>query len=629
MDNVIFYQPPASSSQPRCLPGATTSLISSGASIASLSVRQTVLPLGQGNEISKDQVVKPRDVSDLSSGQRSRYDIIQKQDDLTATRNPLDSDEDNDLPDIDELLSGMMQKNNSAGADPNGGDDHDFIDIDYFLPGIQRKCMPASANPNVGGMPEMVDNRTRGGSRPDSSRSTAGSNDNPIILSDDELVGAKSKTHRSDLDVDVRAKSDSDPLRIAGSELADGDGFGLGAALISDRLITNYQDNNNNHNNGVFDKTQLRLSADRPRSVSPDAGSDTQASELQVGTDITQESTSSVDLDVTKGSEDEGFDASAEGNDKDNDDTRSTRGRTFPAVSNKNPASDGDISLIASPHQTGLKNNHSTKHLRRGATRSTSSKRPRTTASIGLASAASTASTLLQSSTEPRLRGQIAGAGQEMADDGGADDSDDKDYDDLSDAASGKRGCRPRSRKRVRRTKDNENNGVQAYPTHSIDASYQAAAATSCGSVQESEEIPIHGYFTLKSIESKVVYCLTFSQELLPCQHPGRRGDFATDLDKSQSAASVADPNPQWEIRKIIGQKIVGRERHYRVEWKDTWMPESELAGAKELVDAFTVNNRNGSIERPLKRGRMATGQCDARGEEEPKKRRGRPRKQT
>ena len=51
--------------------------------------------------------------------------------------------------------------------------------------------------------------------------------------------------------------------------------------------------------------------------------------------------------------------------------------------------------------------------------------------------------------------------------------------------------------------------------THFLNVPYQATAATSSGSMQESEEIPIHGYLTLKTIESKVVYCLTFSQELL------------------------------------------------------------------------------------------------------------------
>jgi hypothetical protein len=58
-------------------------------------------------------------------------------------------------------------------------------------------------------------------------------------------------------------------------------------------------------------------------------------------------------------------------------------------------------------------------------------------------------------------------------------------------------------------------------------------------------------------------------------------------------------------------------------------MPKSELAGAKELMDAFMANDESGGRRRPLKRGRPATGQPSAQAEEEPKKRRSRPRKQT
>ena len=76
------------------------------------------------------------------------------------------------------------------------------------------------------------------------------------------------------------------------------------------------------------------------------------------------------------------------------------------------------------------------------------------------------------------------------------------------------------------------------------------------------------------------------------------------ELYKPQCTAPIADPSAQWEIRKITGQKMVGRERHYQVEWKDTWMPESELAGAKELVDAFIANDGSGTEGRkqPLER---------------------------
>jgi hypothetical protein len=54
---------------------------------------------------------------------------------LTATRNSPNSDDDNDLLEIDKLLSSIQQKSMPASADPN--DDNDgFIDIDKLLSGI-------------------------------------------------------------------------------------------------------------------------------------------------------------------------------------------------------------------------------------------------------------------------------------------------------------------------------------------------------------------------------------------------------------------------------------------------------------------------------------------------------------
>jgi hypothetical protein len=232
------------------------------------------------------------------------------------------------------------------------------------------------------------------------------------MLSDDESAGAESETDCSDLDVDVIAKSDSDPPHVADSDPADGESSGSGAALISDRLVTNHQDDDNNHNNGVVNKTQFRLLANRPRSASPDRGSDThQASKLQVDTDITQESTSSVD--VTKELEDKGFDVSANGNNDDDNDTRSTKGQKS-AVSDRNPAFDSNISELrdsqpnytqspqlglaaASLHQSDLKDHLPKQVRRRGAARNVRRKRPRTTAPIRLASAASTVSATLKS----------------------------------------------------------------------------------------------------------------------------------------------------------------------------------------------------------------------------------------
>jgi hypothetical protein len=110
----------------------------------------------------------------------------------------------------------------------------------------------------------------------------------PIILSNDKSAGAESEIDCSnlDLDIDIGAKSNSDLLYIADSKLADSDSFGSGAVLISDRLVTDYQNNNNDYNS-IIDKTQLCLLADCPRPTSSDPGSDIhQASKLQVNTDI-------------------------------------------------------------------------------------------------------------------------------------------------------------------------------------------------------------------------------------------------------------------------------------------------------------------------------------------------------
>lgn len=667
MDDIVFYQPPsASKSRPPRLPGVVTALNTPRGTTASLSHHQTVSQASQQNGISKDQIHQSSDVSDLPqkghpSDRRCGNDTVQEQENLTAARNSPNSDDD-DFPEIDELLSGIPQKSMPASADPNGGgggdddDSHGFIDIDELLSGMQQKSVPASADLNSGGMAEMVDNGTRGGSPTYSSRSTAGSSQDPIILSDDESAGAESGTDCSDLDLDVRAKSDSEPPDVADSELADGDGFSSGAALTSDRLVTDHQDDDSDHDGGV-DITQHRLSADRPRPASPDPGSDTrQANKLQLNTDIIRGSTSYETLNVTKALEGEGFDVVAEGDDVD---CRSTKGRTLSAVSDKSPASGSNISgpqdgqpddtqspqlalAAASPHQSHLKNDHLPKQLRRGATRNYRRNRSRTIAPIRLATTASTASAAPESTDlkEAQLRDQITAPydqwevrdiDQEVVDDRGTDDSNDEDYSDMSDATGSKIGGRPHSRKRVCRTKGTEDEDVEAPSIPYLDVSDQAIAETSSGSMQKSEEIPIHGYFTLKTNASEVVYCLTFSQELLPRpQDRGQRQDCTTELEEPQSAALVTDPSQQWEIRKIIGQKMIGCERHYRVKWKDTWMPESELAGAKEMVDAFMANDGSGTggRKRPLKRSSPATVHPDTRVREEPKRRRGRPQKQ-
>ena len=65
-------------------------------------------------------------------------------------------------------------------------------------------------------------------------------------------------------------------------------------------------------------------------------------------------------------------------------------------------------------------------------------------------------------------------------------------------------------------------------------------------------------------------------------------------------------------------------------------MPESELGGAKELVDGFIARlqytqggSKDGQGKRPLMRGQHQIRGSDVLGERSPKKRCGRPQKQT
>jgi hypothetical protein len=102
------------------------------------------------------------------------------------------------LPDIDELLSGIWQKNNSASANLSGDDDDGFVDIDDFLSGIQQKSMPASANLNSNGMAQKVDDGTRGGSSADFSCSTVGSSQGKHPASPNLARTSYSNNPRSD-----------------------------------------------------------------------------------------------------------------------------------------------------------------------------------------------------------------------------------------------------------------------------------------------------------------------------------------------------------------------------------------------------------------------------------------------
>ena len=99
-----------------------------------------------------------------------------------------------------------------------------------------------------------------------------------------------------------------------------------------------------------------------------------------------------------------------------------------------------------------------------------------------------------------------------------------------------------------------EDNDLAAPPTYSLNVSCQAATATSSGSTQESDEIPIYGYLTLKTLESKVLYCLTFSQELVPepsgtSRRQAMARSVSSSSDKRDSERSLVQ---EWAMSRPI-----------------------------------------------------------------------------
>jgi len=93
----------------------------------------------------------------------------------------------------------------------------------------------------------------------------------------------------------------------------------------------------------------------------------------------------------------------------------------------------------------------------------------------------------------------------------------------------------------------------------------------------------------------------------------------STELGEPQPVDRVADAGQEWEIRGIIGRQKVNGVVQYWVEWEPTWMPESELMGARELVDEFEAR-----LQVPCE-NKIEQGKADDTCETQPKRRRGRP----
>lgn len=100
-------------------------------------------------------------------------------------------------------------------------------------------------------------------------------------------------------------------------------------------------------------------------------------------------------------------------------------------------------------------------------------------------------------------------------------------------------------------------------------------------------------------------------------------------FNKEPQPTVLATTSQEWEICDIIGHKMISDKTYYYLGWDRSWVPESEMSGAKKLVDVYYTKlchaqgrSEDGPESRGQKRSRLVIGGPEA------KKRRGWPRKQ-
>jgi len=53
----------------------------------------------------------------------------------------------------------------------------------------------------------------------------------------------------------------------------------------------------------------------------------------------------------------------------------------------------------------------------------------------------------------------------------------------------------------------------------------------------------------------------------------------------------LAQNEEKWEIVRIVDKRRAGKGYEYRVRWKDTWLPRSELGNAERLMQDFEAQD--------------------------------------
>jgi hypothetical protein len=133
----------------------------------------------------------------------------------------------------------------------------------------------------------------------------------------------------------------------------------------------------------------------------------------------------------------------------------------------------------------------------------------------------------------------------------------------------------------------------------------------------EYQEWSIRGVLKRVIVGDEVRYGMEFSLE-----EPHAVTCLQHTVARQSTDGGDLQPSDLWDIRRITGMRKVDGVEEFRVAWAETWMPESDLGGARELMDEFKAKL---SIRQRNKNGQ---GKTDVTAERPSKRRRGRPRKQ-
>lgn len=114
------------------------------------------------------------------------------------------------------------------------------------------------------------------------------------------------------------------------------------------------------------------------------------------------------------------------------------------------------------------------------------------------------------------------------------------------------------------------------------------------------EQAKAHGCSSTHATERTAPVDRPTSPRIALPQHPDRRVVSEDDHRAAAVASPPSDITPllsrqsepripafeqdEWEIRKIVGKRRVGKGYEYKVRWKDTWLPRSELGNAQRLL---------------------------------------------